>query len=228
MMPLVSISDAQRAPVPWASWYGTIHHGLPADLYFPGRGDGGYLAFIGRVSPEKGVDKAIKIARRSGIPLKIAAKVDKADLDYYNDKIKRLLKGPGVEFIGEIGDHEKEEFLGHAMALLFPIDWPEPFGLVTIEAMANGTPVVAFRRGSVPEIIDEGVTGFVVDSVDAAVAAVPRAIALDRHAIRARFEERFSVERMARDYTELYGDVLRSSVTAVVLSSRVAGQRDAA
>src|SRR5260370_60313 len=221
MMPLVYISDAQRAPVPWASWYGTIHHGLPADLYFPGRGDGGYLAFIGRISPEKGVEKAIKIARRVGIPLKIAAKVDKADLDYYNDKINRLLKGPGVEFIGEIGDSDKGEFLGRAMALLFPIDWPEPFGLVMIEAMANGTPVIAFRRVSVPDIVDDGVTGFVVDSVDRAVAAVPRAAALDRSGVRRCFEERFSAERMSLDYVELYDDVLRrSSIDAVVLSTR--------
>jgi glycosyltransferase involved in cell wall biosynthesis len=181
------------------------------------------------VSPEKGVAKAIEIARRSGIPLKIAAKVDKADLDYYNSRIKRLLQGPGVEFLGEIGDHEKQEFLGRAGALLFPIEWPEPFGLVMIEAMANGTPVIAFRRGSVPEILDEGVTGFVVDGVDAAVAAVSRAAGLDRHAIRNRFEERFSVERMARDYIQLYSDLLRrSSINAVVLSSRAAGQRDAA
>ena len=229
MMPLVSISDAQRAPVPWASWQGTVHHGLPADLYLPGRGDGGYLAFIGRISPEKGVEKGIKIARLVGIPLKIAAKVDKADLDYYNDKIKRLLKGPGVEFIGEIGDRDKGEFLGRAMALLFPIDWPEPFGLVMIEAMANGTPIIAFRRGSVPEVIDQGVTGFVVDSIDRAVAAVPRAAALDRSGVRRRFEDRFSVERMARGYVELYDDVMRrSSIDAVVLSTRAAGQREAA
>jgi glycosyltransferase involved in cell wall biosynthesis len=229
MMPLVSISDAQRAPVPWASWQGTVHHGLPTNLYPPGRGDGGYLAFLGRISPEKGAEKAIKIARCVGIPLKIAAKVDKADLDYYNDNIKRLLKGPGVEFIGEIGDCDKGEFLGRAMALLFPIDWPEPFGLVMIEAMANGTPIIAFRRGSVPEIIDEGVTGFVVDSVDGAVAAIPPAAGLDRTGVRRRFEERFSVERMARDYIGLYDDVLRrSSIDAVVLSTRAAGQREAA
>ncbi len=229
LMPLVSISDAQRAPVPWASWYGTVHHGLPTGLYLPGRGDGGYLAFIGRISPEKGAEKAIEIARRVGIPLKIAAKVDKADLDYYNEKIKRLLNGPGVEFIGEIGDRDKREFLGRAIALLFPIDWPEPFGLVMIEAMANGTPVIAFRRGSVPEIIDEEVTGFVVDGIDAAVAAVPRATALDRRGVRRCFEERFSVQRMARDYIELYDDVLRrSSIEAVVLSTRAAGQREAA
>jgi glycosyltransferase involved in cell wall biosynthesis len=229
MMPLVSVSDAQRASVPWAGWEGTIHHGLPTDLYLPARGDGGYLAFIGRISPEKGVEKAIKIARRAGIPLKIAAKIDKADLDYYNDKIKRQLMGSGVEFIGEIGDREKGEFLGRAMALLFPIDWPEPFGLVMIEAMANGTPVIAFRRGSVPEIIDEGVTGFVVDSIDEAVAAIPRAAALDPSGVRHCFEERFSVERMARDYIELYEDVLRrSSIDAVVLSTRAADQREAA
>ena len=229
MMPLVSISDAQRAPVPWASWQGTVHHGLPTDLYPPGSGEGGYLAFIGRISPEKGVENAIEIAHRVGIALKIAAKVDKADLDYYNNKIKRVLRDPGVEFIGEIGDRDKGEFLGRAMALLFPIDWPEPFGLVMIEAMANGTPVIAFRRGSVPEIIDKGVTGFVVDSVDGAVAAVPRAAVLDRTGVRRRFEERFSVERMARDYVELYDDVRRrSSIEAVVLSTRAAGQRDAA
>jgi glycosyltransferase involved in cell wall biosynthesis len=229
MMALVSISDAQRAPVPWASWHGTVHHGLPTDLYLPGRGDGGYLAFIGRISPEKGVEKAIKIARRAGIPLKIAAKVDNADLDYYNNKIKRLLKEPGVEFIGEIGDRDKREFLGQAMALLFPIDWPEPFGLVAIEAMANGTPVIALRCGSVPEIIDEGVTGFVADSIDTALAAVPRAAALDRGGVRRRFEKRFSVERMARGYVELYDGVLRrSAIDTVVLSTSAAGQREAA
>ena len=214
-----------RAP----SWHGTVHHGLPTDLYLPGRGDGGYLAFIGRISPEKGVEKAIKIARRAGIPLKIAAKVDNADLDYYNNKVKRLLKEPGVEFIGEIGDRDKREFLGQAMALLFPIDWPEPFGLVAIEAMANGTPVIALRRGSVPEIIDEGVTGFVADSIDTALAAVPRAAALDRGGVRRRFEERFSVERMARGYVELYDGVLRrSAIDTVVLSTSAAGQREAA
>ena len=229
MMPLVSISNAQRVPVPWATWHGTVYHGLPEGLYAQGRGDGGYLAFIGRISPEKGLDKAIKIAHKAGIPLRVAAKVDKADLDYYNSKIKRLLKTPGVEFIGEIGEREKGQFLGRALALLFPIDWPEPFGLVMIEAMANGTPVVAFRRGSVPEIIDTGVTGFIVDSVDEAVAAVPRSVALDRRTIRHRFEERFSAERMARDYVERYRDVLRrSSVNAVVLSTRATDRRAAA
>jgi glycosyltransferase involved in cell wall biosynthesis len=229
MMPLVSISDAQRAPMPWANWYGTVHHGLPSDLYTLGRGDGGYLAFIGRISPEKGVDRAIEIARRACLPLRIAAKVDKADQEYYDAEIKPLLNGPGVEFIGEIGERAKREFLGQAMALLFPIDWPEPFGLVMIEAMANGTPVIACKRGSVPEIIEHGVTGFVVDGVEEAVAAVPQAVALDRRAVRRRFERRFTVERMAREYVALYEEVLgRGSATPVVVSAKPAGRRDAA
>jgi glycosyltransferase involved in cell wall biosynthesis len=229
MMPLVSISDAQRTPLRWANWYGTVHHGLPTGLYTLSRGDGGYLAFVGRVSPEKGVEKAIEIARRVGIPLKIAAKVDKVDRAYYKAKIRPLLKGSGVEFIGEIGEREKREFLGKAMALLFPIDWPEPFGLVTIEAMANGTPVVAFSRGAVPEVIDHGLTGFIVNSVDEAAAAVPQAITLDRPTIRRRFEERFAVERMARDYVTLYGEVLRrGSLSPVVVHEPIAERRDAA
>ncbi len=209
MMPLISISNAQRAPVPWANWYGTIHHGLPPGLYPPGRGAGGYLAFIGRISPEKRPDHAIEIARRAGVPLTIAAKVDKVDREYYKAEIEPLLDNPLIEFIGEIGDDEKGAFLGDAMALLFPIDWPEPFGLAMIEAMANGTPVIAFRRGSVPEIVEPGVTGFIVDSIDEAVAAIPLAKALDRTVIRRRFEERFSVERMAHDYLDLYREVLR-------------------
>jgi glycosyltransferase involved in cell wall biosynthesis len=204
MMPLVSISNAQRVPVPWANWQNTVYHGLPTDLYTLGRGDGGYFAFIGRISPEKGVDKAIEIAHRAGVPLKVAAKVDKVDLAYYNSKIKRLLKDSGVEFIGEIGDKQKGPFLGGARALLFTIDWPEPFGLAIIEAMANGTPVIAFGRGAVPEIVDHGVTGVVVDNVEEALALLPQAIAADRRAIRKRFEERFSVERMARDYIVRY------------------------
>ena len=233
MMPLVSISDAQRAPLRWASWYGTVHHGLPTDLYTLGQGDGGYLAFIGRISPEKGVDRAVTIARRAGIPLKIAAKVDKVDRAYYDAEIKPLMKEPGVEFIGEIGEREKREFLGQAMALLFPIDWPEPFGLVTIEAMANGAPVVAWRRGAVPEVIDEGVTGFIVDSIDEAVAAVARVATLDRRAIRYRFEERFTVERMAHDYVALYSDVLRRGSTGPAVVNDIendtaAERRDAA
>ena len=219
MMPLVSISTAQRAPMPWANWYGTVYHGLPRNLYAAGSGDGGYLAFIGRICPEKRPDWAIEIARRAGLPLTIAAKVDKADRIYYRTRIKPLLKDPLVEFVGEIGDSDKGAFLSDAIALLFPIDWPEPFGLVLIEAMANGTPVIAFGRGSVPEIIDHGITGFIVDSVDEAVAAIPLAKALDRGAIRRRFEEQFSVERMARGYVALYGEVLRRGTVGAVLSS---------
>ena len=199
-MPLVSISDAQRTPMPWANWYGTVHHGLPGALYAKGSGEGGYLAFIGRICPEKRPDWAIEIARRASLPLTIAAKIDKVDRAYYKRRIKSLLDDPLVTFIGEIDETDKRAFLGHAMALLFPIDWPEPFGLVMIEAMANGTPVIAFRRGSVAEIIDHGLTGFIVDSIDEAVAAIPLARALDRAEIRRRFEDRFSVERMARDY----------------------------
>ena len=220
MMPLVSISDAQRRPLSFADWRATVYHGLPVGLYRTGRGNGGYLAFIGRISPEKGVERAIAIAQRAGIPLKIAAKVDNADREYYNSNIKRLLKAPGIDFIGEIGDREKGVFLGEAMALLFPIDWPEPFGLVMIEAMANGTPVIGFRRGAVPEVIDEGVTGFLVDSADDALAALPRALALDRKRIRRRFEERFSAERMARDYVALYEGALNHATgNALVLAS---------
>jgi glycosyltransferase involved in cell wall biosynthesis len=222
MMPLASISNAQREPVPWANWYGTVYHGLPTSLYSPGCGDGGYLAFIGRICPEKRPDWAIEIARRAGLPLTIAAKVDKVDRSYYKTRIKPLLKDPLVEFIGEIGDGDKGAFLGEAMALLFPIDWPEPFGLVIIEAMASGTPVIAFGRGSVPEIIDRGVTGFVVDSVEEAVAAIPLAKALDRSAIRRRFEKRFSAERMARDYLSLYDKVLRGDAMDAVFSSAAA------
>jgi glycosyltransferase involved in cell wall biosynthesis len=219
MMPLVSISDAQREPVPWANWYGTVHHGLPSSLYDCGRGDGGYLAFIGRICPEKRPDWAIEIARRAGMPLTIAAKVDKADLDYYETRIKPLLEDPRIDFIGEIGDGEKGAFLGDAAALLFPIDWPEPFGLALIEAMANGTPVIAFRRGSLPEIIEPGITGFIVDSVDEAVAAVPLARALDRAAIRHCFVKRFSVERMAQDYLRLYDAVLRGGSAGAVMNA---------
>ena len=223
MMPLASISNAQRAPVPGANWYGTVHHGLPSSLYAGGCGDGGYLAFIGRICPER-PDWAIEIARRAGLPLAIAAKVDKVDRTYYKTRIKPLLKDPLVEFIGEIGDSEKGAFLGDAVALLFPIDWPEPFGLALIEAMANGTPVIAFRRGSVPEIVDDDVTGLIVDNVDEAVAAVALAKALDRVAIRRRFEERFSVERMARNYLALYNAMLRRGTVDAVLNSAAAAQ----
>jgi glycosyltransferase involved in cell wall biosynthesis len=224
MMPLVSISNAQRTPMPWANWYGTVYHGLPTSLYAPGWGDGGYLAFIGRICPEKRPDLAIEIAHRAGLPLTIAAKVDKADRAYYKTKIKPLLKDPRIEFIGEIGDSDKGAFLGDATALLFPVDWPEPFGLAVIEAMANGTPVIAFGRGSLPEIVEHAVTGFLVENVDEAVAAVPLAKALDRAAIRRRFEERFSVERMAREYVALYETVLRHGALDGALSSAAAAQ----
>jgi glycosyltransferase involved in cell wall biosynthesis len=224
MMPLVSISDAQRTPMPWANWYGTVYHGLPRSLYNLGWGDGGYLAFIGRICPEKRPDLAIEIARRAGLPLTIAAKVDKVDRAYYKTKIKPLLKDPQIEFIGEIGERDKGAFLGDATALLFPVDWPEPFGLALIEAMANGTPVIAFGRGSVPEIIEHAVTGFIVENVEEAVAAVPLAKALDRAAIRRRFEERFSAERMAHDYVALYEAVLCHGAIDGALSSAAAAQ----
>jgi len=204
-MRLVSISDAQRAPVAWASWIGTVYHGLPRDLLAPGDGRGGYLAFLGRISPEKRPDRAIRIARRAGFRLRIAAKVEKLDNPYFESVVKPLLREPGVEFIGEIGEHEKAEFLGNAAALLFPIDWPEPFGLVMIEAMACGTPVVAFPCGSVAEIVDPGLTGWITPSEDAAVEALAGIGRFDRRACRRRFEERFSSERMARDYLRLYG-----------------------
>ncbi len=203
-MPVVSISDAQRRPLPWLNWLGTVRHGLPADLHAFRAGPGDYLAFLGRVSPEKGLDRAIEIARRGGLPLKIAAKVDRNDRVYYEDVIEPLLGGPGVDFVGEVGGQDKDDFLGRARALLFPINWPEPFGLVMIEAMACGTPVIAFPCGSVPEVMEDGVTGFVVPDVDRAVEAVGRVAGLDRWRCRAVFEERFSAARMARDYLALY------------------------
>ena len=176
------------------------------------------ISLIGRICPEKRPDRAVAIARRAGLPLRIAAKVDKVDRAYHEAKIKPLLKDPRVEFIGEIGDHEKQAFYGDAIALLFPIDWPEPFGLVMIEAIANGTPVISFRRGSVPEIIDDSVTGLIVENIDEAVAAVARAMTLDRRAIRRHFEDRFSVERMAREYVALYGEMLRESAVPILNS----------
>jgi glycosyltransferase involved in cell wall biosynthesis len=202
--PLVSISDDQRRPVSFASWTKTIYHGLPKDLLPFGTGEGGYLAFVGRTSPEKGLDRAIEIARKAGIKLKIAAKVDKADKAYFHEVIEPLIDGGEVEFVGEINEVQKRDFLGNARALLFPIRWPEPFGLVMIEAMACGTPVLAFRCGSVPEVMEDGLTGFIVDSMDEAHDAVPRLLALDRRAVRERFEQRFTSQRMARDYVALY------------------------
>ena len=206
-MPLISISLNQRKPLPWAHWIGNVYHGLPRDLLPFGNGGGKYLAFLGRISPEKRVDRAIEIARRAGMPLKIAAKVDPADRVYYEREIKPLLNAPGIEFIGEINEQEKGAFLGNAYAYLFPIDWPEPFGLTMIESMACGTPTIAFRCGSVPEIIRDRVSGYIVDSIDQAVRAVEQAAAINRAACRAEFEERFSAGRMARDYVKLYESI---------------------
>lgn len=206
---LVSISDDQRRPLPLANWKATVHHGMPGGLYrFSPKSDG-YLAFLGRISPEKRPDRAIRIATALNKPLKMAAKVDAADKVYWETVIRPLVENnPLVEFVGEIGDHQKSAFLGGAEALLFPIDWPEPFGLVMIEAMACGTPVVAFRCGSTPEVIEDGETGFLVDTLEQAVAAAGRAHLLDREAIRARFDLRFSATAMARRYLDVYGDLL--------------------
>jgi glycosyltransferase involved in cell wall biosynthesis len=210
-IPLVSISDSQRAPMPDANWLGTVHHGLPRSLLSLGPGDGGYLAFLGRISPEKRVDRAIEIARRAGWRLTIAAKVDRADIDYFEREIRRLLRQPHVEFVGEISETEKPEFLGRAAALLFPIDWPEPFGLVLIEAMACGTPIVAFRGGAVEEIVEDGVNGYLVDSVREAVETVERLDRIDRVACREVFERRFTARRMALDYLRLYRRIAEGS-----------------
>jgi len=210
-MPLVSISNAQRAPVSNANFAATVYHGVPAGLHRPvTEPRGGYLAFLGRISPEKRPDRAISIARAVGIPLKIAAKVDRVDEVYFRTQIEPLLEGAGVEFIGEINDHQKTKFLGEALALLFPVDWPEPFGLSMIEAMACGTPVLAFSCGSVPEIVEDGLTGAMVDTMEEAIAALPRVIALDRKKVRQRFEQRFSATRMAKDYLAVYRSLLDS------------------
>src|SRR5439155_13135481 len=215
-MPLISISNRQREPLPWANWLTTVYHGMPRDLHTFRSGPGSYLAFLGRISPEKGVDRAIEIARRSGMELRIAAKVDRVDREYFADVIAPLLREPGVERIGEITDAEKGEFLGEACALVLPIDWPEPFGLVMVEAIACGTPVIAMRRGSVPEVLEHGVTGFVVDDVDAAVAAVGRLPELRRERCREVFERRFSAGRMARDYLAIYRRLIAGSADSPV------------
>jgi glycosyltransferase involved in cell wall biosynthesis len=213
-MPLVSISNAQRRPIPNANYVATIHHGIPKHLYEPTfEPRGGYLAFIGRISPEKRPDRAIKLARTLGIPLKIAAKVDKVDEVYFREEIAPLINQPGVEYIGEINESAKTEFLGEALALLFPIDWPEPFGLAMIESMACGTPVLAFRNGSVCEVIDEGVTGLTVGSMDEAVRRLPHVLALDRRAVRRRFDQRFTATRMAKDYVQIYRALLKGAPT---------------
>ena len=218
-MPLISISNDQQQPLPAVGWMRTIPHGLPLDLLQFHANPEGYLAFLGRISPEKRPDRAIEIAARAGLPLRIAAKVDRVDREYWHwhTRIEPLVKNnPLVEFVGEIGDDEKAAFLGNSLALLFPIDWPEPFGLVMIEAMACGTPVIAWSCGAVPEVVDEGVTGYMVDSVEEAVAAVDAARALDRAKVRATFERRFTARRMASDYVEVYKRLcLRSDATNV-------------
>jgi len=209
-IPVISISDAQRLPVPQAGWIRTVYHGMPDQLLTPRPAKPSYLAVLGRIAPEKRVDRAITIALRAGLPLKIAAKVDKTDREYFETEIRPLLAQPGIEFIGEISDEQKSDFLSGALALLMPIDWPEPFGLVMIEAMACGTPVLAYRRGSVPEIVDHGLTGMVVDDDDGAVAALDALLRLPRDKIRARFEERFTARRMAEDYVDVYGMMVGS------------------
>ncbi|HEX7054980.1 MAG TPA: glycosyltransferase family 4 protein [Burkholderiales bacterium] len=204
-MPLVSISRDQRGYLPHVHWIGTVHHGLPLSaLPLNAEPEGDYLAFIGRIAPEKRPDRAIAIARRAGMRLRIAAKVDAVDRDYFQRQIEPLLTAPHVEFVGEIGEDQKADFLGNARALLFPVDWPEPFGLVAIEAMACGTPVIGWRCGAVPEIVEDGVTGYVVDSELEAARAVARIDGIDRRGVRRRFEERFSAERMAREYVSIY------------------------
>jgi glycosyltransferase involved in cell wall biosynthesis len=210
-MPVVSISDSQRAPLAWVNWYGTVHHGLPLDLYEPQTEPGKYLVFLGRISPEKRPDRAIEIAKRAQMPLKIAAKVDAVDRRYMKNEIAPLLDHPLVDFIGEVNDADKANLLRHAYALLFPIDWAEPFGLVMIEAMACGTPTVAFRHGSVPEVLDNGVSGYVVDDMEQAVEALKGLQRFDRSRCRRVFEERFSARRMVEDYVKLYQRVIERS-----------------
>jgi glycosyltransferase involved in cell wall biosynthesis len=208
-MPLVSISNSQRKPIQDANFLATVHHGVPRNLYRPlFSPERCYLAFLGRISPEKRCDRAIEIAKAAGMPLKIAAKVDKVDREYYRQMVAPLLDDPLVEHIGEIEEPHKNDFLGNAAALLFPIDWPEPFGLAMIEAMACGTPVLAFRCGSVSEIVEEGLTGYTVSSMDEAVAKLDAVLALDRVKVRRRFEERFTADRMAKDYVSLYRSLL--------------------
>jgi glycosyltransferase involved in cell wall biosynthesis len=203
-VPVISISNSQRRPLPQAHWVRTVLHGLPERLLVPTAIKPSYFAFLGRIAPEKGIDRAIRIAQHCGVPLKVAAKVDRADRDYYDEKIQPMMKSGGVEFIGEITDKDKSEFLSGAHALLVPIDWPEPFGLVMIEAMACGTPVIAFNRGSVPEVIDEGVTGYIVEDINGAIGAVDRLDHLSREKIRRHFEQRFTARRMAQDYLSVY------------------------
>jgi glycosyltransferase involved in cell wall biosynthesis len=209
-VPLVSISNAQRAPLDWVNWVATVGHGLPVDLYspHPGGGGGGYLAFLGRISPEKGPDRAIAIAKAAGLPLKIAAKIDAVDRQYFESVVRPLLDHPLIDFVGEVGDREKQEFLGNALALIFPIDWPEPFGLVMIESLACGTPVIAYRRGSVEEVMSDGKTGFIVNGFEEAVQAVRHIDQIDRSTCRRVFDWRFTAPRMAYDYLDVYSELI--------------------
>jgi glycosyltransferase involved in cell wall biosynthesis len=209
-MPLVSISNSQRKPIANANFAATVYHGLPLQTLKPTyQPSGNYVAFLGRISPEKRPDRAIRIAQALGVRIKIAAKIDKVDEAYFRESIAPLFNQPGVEYIGEIDERSKSEFLGQASALLFPIDWPEPFGLSMIEAMACGTPVLAFRCGSVPEIVDPGVTGMIVDTMDEAIRVLPQVLALDRRAVRQKFEQRFSAARMAKDYAQVYRSLVK-------------------
>ena len=222
-VPVVSISNSQRRPIRRANWVGTVQHGLPRTLLTPTDARPSYLAFLGRISPEKRVDRAIRIAERCGLPLKIAAKVDRVDLDYFNEQIRPLIKPPYVEFIGEISDAQKSDFLSGALALLVPIDWPEPFGLVMIEAAACGAPVIAFNRGSVPEIVEDGVTGFVVEDETSAIGAVHNLSLLSRNVVRQRFESRFTSARMAGDYVDIYRELASQGEKTTFRPQLVAG-----
>ncbi len=224
-MPLVSISRSQQKPLPMGRWIDTVYHGLPEDRYRKGEGTGNYVAFIGRISPEKRVDRAIEIAGKAGMTIKIAAKIDQADKTYYEEKIRPLFKLPHVEYIGEIGESEKNDFLGNAAALIFPIDWPEPFGMVMIEAMACGTPVIAYRNGSVPEVIDHGKSGYIVENTEDAVKALKHIHELSREQCREIFEQRFSAARMAGNYVQVYERLLSEKGQVVELQPHPYGEK---
>jgi len=217
-LPLVSISQSQRQPLGRVRWIGNVYHGLPVNSFKLNPRGGDYLAFLGRISPEKRPDRAIEIAKKAGMKIKIAAKIDKADVEYF-ETLRQLMEEPHVEFLGEINETEKQEFLGNAYAYLFPIDWPEPFGLTMIEAMACGTPTIAFRHGSVPEILDEGVTGFLVDNEEDAVKAVGRVQNFSRARCRATFERRFTSCRMAKDYLSIYQALVENSFLSQTVHS---------
>ena len=224
-LPVVAISNAQRKLLPWANWRGTVHHGLPEDLYELRPGPGRFLAFLGRFSPEKRPDHAIEVAKRVGMPLRIAAKIDLADRHYFREVIEPLLDHPLIEYVGEISDREKQDFLGDAYAMVAPYDWPEPFGLVFIEALACGTPIVAYHRGSVPEIVEEGVNGFVCRDLDEMVTAIGRVGRLDRRQCRSTFERRFTRQRMVQEYLKIYESVVQESGETAARSRRWMNRR---